>query len=245
MGDPARKFPFEALAKPPVQALAVIFDLEGFSTFFAQPDVQTYVPRFLNRVFECLTIAFEGGEAYWNKGDKSVSALAPPDHQKFLGDGALFLWHVGPGETLRVRQIMPLLNRLWNLKNNFAKVVDASSDAVPVTDLPRAIRFGIARGTVYELTRKENGATEYIGYCINLASRLQGYCKELGFIASARVGFSRDVLKKHGYIRVVAKKLRGFPKELVIVDRNEYKRLAEPLRKVLFDPAPEGERGDV
>ena len=164
--------------------------------------------------------------------------LAAPDHQKFLGDGALFLWRVGPGKSLAVPGIALLLNRLWNLKNGFGKVVKASLDVVPVTDLPRAIRFGIARGTVYELTRKDTGATEYIGYCINLASRLQGYCKEVGFIASARVGLSRDVLTKHGYMRVVAKKLRGFPKEIVIVDKSEYKGLPDAVRKELFDPAP-------
>jgi len=240
-----RRFPFESLAKPPFQALVVIFDLEGFSTFFAQPDVQTYMPRYLNRVFECTSIAFLGGKAYWSKADKAMAPLAAPDHEKFLGDGALFLWTVGPDATLRPTQIMPLLNRLWNLKQNFSKVVDACSDVVPVTDLPRAIRFGIARGSVYELTRKEAGGTEYLGYCINLASRLQSYCKELGFIASARVGFTREIVKKHGYIRVVAKKLRGFPKELVIVDQGEYKGLPAALRADLFDAAPQGERGDI
>lgn len=235
MGE-LRKFPFEVLAKPPTQALAVIFDLEGFSTFFAQPDVQNYVPRYLNRVFEALNIIFEGGNAYWKKKDKTITPLVAPDHAKFLGDGALFLWKVN--ETIEPRQLAPLLNRLYNLKSNFDQITNACADVVPVVDLPKAIRFGVARGTVYELTRKDGSGAEYIGYCINLASRLQNYCDQLGFIASARIGMSREACKRHGYLRVVATKLRGFQRELVIVDRDEYNELPADVRKELFAPAP-------
>jgi class 3 adenylate cyclase len=229
------KFPFESTAKPPQQALAVIFDLEGFSSFFAQPDVQTYMPRYLNRIFECLNIVFQGGTAYWIQNEK-YPALGAPDHAKFLGDGALFVWKVP--ETLAPAKIVSLTNRLFNLKTGFEKVVDACADVVPVVDLPRSIRFGLARGTVYELARRDKTGTEYIGYCINLASRLQGYCKDLGFIASARIGSTREVLKRHGYTRVVAKALRGFPRELVIVDKREYLRLPDTVREQLFEDAP-------
>jgi hypothetical protein len=33
---------------------------------------------------------------------------------------------------------------------------------------------------------------------------------------------------------VIAKKIKGFPKEVVIVDRQEYEELDPKLRKVLF-----------
>jgi len=128
-----------------------------------------------------------------------------------------------------------LVNRLWNLKNNFGKILSKCSDEVPVVDLPKKIRFGLAAGSVYKLTYEDSNKEEFIGYCINLASRLQAYCRDLGFIASARIGIPMSILKKHGYIKVVATKLKGFPKEIVIVDELEYKELEEKVRTELFE----------
>jgi class 3 adenylate cyclase len=237
---------FESTASAPVDALVVIFDLGGFSSFFSQPDAHLYVPKFLNRVFDSVTRNFEGGRDYWSEGldevARQMEALAKPDYDKFLGDGGLFLWSVGDNATLHPKKIMTLLNRLWNLKLGFARVVDACADVVPVVDLPRTIRFGIARGTAYQLKRRNTGETEYIGYCINLASRLQGYCKQLGFITSARINRTRETLGRHGYLRVVAKNLRGFPKEIVIVDQGEYNALADETRTQLFDALPSAEQ---
>ena len=91
-----------------------------------------------------------------------------------------------------------------------------------------------ARGGISELTSDEQSAKEYIGVCINLASRLQRYCPDLGFIASAKVDLRDQVLERHGYKRVIAKKIKGFPKEVVIVDRQEYEQLDSDVRKALF-----------
>lgn len=127
------------------------------------------------------------------------------------------------------------VNMLWNLKKYFGNVVKACSDDVPVVDLPQRIRFGITAGSVYKLTYSKSHATEYIGYCINLASRLQSYCRELGFIASARIDLPEKKLKKHGYQKVIAIDLKGFPREIVIVDKDEFKELSEEIKKDLFD----------
>lgn len=92
----------------------------------------------------------------------------------------------------------------------------------------------MARGTIYELTRASGTNKEYIGFCINLASRLQKYCADLGFILSARLGLPDEFVAKEGYTRVVATKIRGFPEEIVIVDKGEYEALPEDLRASLF-----------
>lgn len=127
-----------------------------------------------------------------------------------------------------------LCNRLWDFKEGFRKVNQACGE-IPVTNFPSKIRFGVARGGISELSC--NGqATEYIGVCINLASRLQHYCPDIGFIASARLDLRDQVLEKHGYQRVIAKKIKGFPKEVVIVDRKEYEGLDPSVRKALFQP---------
>lgn len=241
------KLIFEGTASQPQSALALLFDLEGFSQFFSQPDVQDYVPKFLNRIFDCISVCIDGGTAYW-KGKESrmpLPGVAKPAHVKFLGDGALYLWNTGeePGcldETTKIY----LLNRLWNLQSNFGVVLKAARDDVPVADVPRRIRFGFAQGTVYRLGYAgDGGESEYIGYCINLASRLQHYCRELGFIASARLGLPQDVLDENGYIKVVAKKLAGFPREVVVVDKDELKSLPAETRRDLFEDIAEGGGG--
>lgn len=43
-------FRFTGKASYPRNAVALLYDLEGFSRFFNQPDVQDYVPTFLNHV---------------------------------------------------------------------------------------------------------------------------------------------------------------------------------------------------
>lgn len=59
---------FKSEASPPTQALVLIFDLGGFSKFFAQPDVHQYVPKYLNRIFNCIDICINGGNQYWVEG---------------------------------------------------------------------------------------------------------------------------------------------------------------------------------
>jgi len=131
--------------------------------------------------------------------------------------------------------ITNLCNRLWNIQGFFDNIRKKCAEDIPVYELPQGIRFGLARGTVYELTNRKTRQHEYIGFCINLASRLQKYCSELDFIASARTEIPKSVLDKYGYIKIIATKLKGFPKEIVIVDKDEYARLAEEIKSDLFE----------
>jgi hypothetical protein len=94
--------------------------------------------------------------------------------------------------------------------------------------------FRRGSGSVYELQTQDSAASEYIGFSINLASRLQKYCPELGFIASARLMLSDREIARHGFIKVVATQLRGFPDEIVLIDRVEYEALSEDIRNRLF-----------
>jgi class 3 adenylate cyclase len=226
---------FTPKASRPKNGLALIFDLEGFSAFFNKPDVNDYVSRFLNHVFDAVSTVIEGGSAYWDRRIRKPDPLSlQPVHVKFLGDGALYVWTTKEGKDFSTSFITNLCNRIFNLKIWFDQVRTKCEDDVPVVDLPARIRFGVARGTVFELSHSGSRRREYIGFCINLASRLQSYCPELGFIASARVMIPATVLKKHGYIKVVATKLKGFPNELVLVDSAEFNNLAEARRLELF-----------
>ncbi|MFZ1665761.1 MAG: hypothetical protein WBO28_14585 [Flavobacteriales bacterium] len=227
---------FKPKASYPEEAIVVIFDLEGFSKFFSQPDVQYYVPKFINLVMEAFQICIDGGEAYWllDKDGKPEKYTPLPKHihSKFLGDGALFLWSY---KSLKHNQIVALVNRLYNLKLNFSHVIERATEIVPVVDIPKNIRFGIAAGSVYKLTYLNSNKEEYIGYSINLASRLQNYCRDVGFIFSGRLNMKSKELESYLYKKLAAKQLKGFPTEIVIVDKDDYESLSDDIKKDLFD----------
>ena len=152
-----------------------------------------------------------------------------------MGDGALYVVLPLAGESdFKTTTLSALCNRLWNLKKYFGIVVKKSLEHVHIVQLPRRIRFGLSHGSVYELKKPKTIAREYIGFCINLASRLQSYCRDLGFIASARLMIPDSDLKKHNYMKIIATQLKGFENELVVVDANEYKNLSEEIRDNFF-----------
>lgn len=227
---------FKAHASRAQNGIAVMFDLEGFSKFFNQPDVHEYIPVYLNKVIDAVETCFFGGELYWEVESKPLLPLHfLPIHRKFLGDGMLYVWSLaGVTDNSSATLVTLLCNRLWNLKNSFDALNRACSEAVPLLDLPPRIRFGVARGTIYELSVEKSSSKEYIGFCINLASRLQAYCGRLGFIASARLSVKESDLAKNEYIKVVATKIKGFPKEIVIVDKDEYADIPPDVKKDLF-----------
>ncbi|MCE7063156.1 hypothetical protein [Dyadobacter sp. CY343] len=206
---------FKHSAAHPEQAIVMIFDLEGFSKFFSQPDVQSYVPNYLNGVLEAVEIAVGGGHAYYlddsdnePPGTNDLSPLPRPIHKKFMGDGMLYIWRYHDFTAATKRN---LLNRLYNLQLHFSKVTLRVAEEVPVIDIPKRTRIGVSAGSIYKLTYSTSRRDEYIGYSINLASRLQNYCKGIGFIASARINASHQKLAESKYVRVVATQLRGFP----------------------------------
>jgi len=228
-------FNFTGKASHPMHAVALLYDLEGFSRFFNQPDVQDYVPAFLNHVSAAMGVNLFGGQAYWAHNATIDPLEVEVAHEKFTGDGALYILLPPAGASdFQPGTLQHLCNRLWTLKNRFDEVVRRALEQVPVVEVPRNIRFGLSRGSVYELHEAGTNASEYIGYSINLASRLQKYCPELGFIASARLKLPDREIARHGFIKVLATQLRGFPDEIVLVDREEYEALSDDTRNGLF-----------
>lgn len=212
----------------------MIFDLEGFSKFFSQPDVQDYVSKYINIVLEAVEVTYKGGTAYWNPKENTPNVytkLPAPIHSKFLGDGGLYIWRY---KDFNHTQIVYLVNRLYNLRLKFNEVVKKAMEEVPVVDIPKNIRFGISAGSVYKLNYTTNNREEYIGYSINLASRLQSYCREIGFIMSGRLNIKTNELEKNKYVKKVATSIKGFPQEIVIVDKASIENLEVELRDSLF-----------
>lgn len=227
---------FKPKASYPEQAIVMIFDLERFSKFFSQPDVQEYVPKYLNIILEAVDIVINGGNAYWLEGDEQYEELSKPlpqhIHSKFLGDGGLYIWRYN---DFTHQQIIILINRLFNLKLKFKKILERASEVIPVMDMPKNIRFGISAGSVYKLNYTNTRSEEFIGYSINLASRLQSYCRDIGFIFSGRLNVKSTELEKNHYTKKIAVKIKGFPKEYVIVDTYDYENLNAETQEELFE----------
>ncbi len=234
--DNNKKFMGFTAAERPTTGIAMIFDVAGFTTFFNKPDLQNYITKYLNHIIECVEMCIYGGIEYWT-GDAS-SELKPllviPNKRKFLGDGMLYIWEdIETDKKFTPSVKITLLNRLWNLQKYVSKINDELINDLPVADLPKALKFGLAQGTIYRLTETD-GTVDYIGPCINLASRLVKYCPDINFICSARLNFTHEVLKKHNWMRIIAKELRSFENDIVIIDPNDFKRISSDEKKRLF-----------
>lgn len=149
----------------PVSALAAIFDLEGFTKFCTQIDPQLTVPAFLDGFLKwlfkkiretCIKEELEEGYKIY---------LEPPFFSKFLGDGILFLWAMERKSETEINNIVSSCQRVsMHYPDQFLPTIrDKLSYA------PTALRCGIARGIVYSIGNGE----DFVGPCINLASRLQ------------------------------------------------------------------------
>lgn len=232
-----RKIKFEPEGLPPINAVVLVADLEGFSTFFTQPDVQLYVPKFLNKVFSGLDTAVSGGNASWLDAKYSpLQELPLPIHSKFLGDGALFIWKYGARTGgLSQTQLNDLIYRLYVFALQFPNFLDTFSDEIPLVDVPKRIRFGLASGSVYQLKRQESSEEEYVGYAINLAARLQNYCNSISMIYSARLDADHKELKSSGFVCKIAKKIKGFSKEKVYILEKDFDSIEKTYRNEIFE----------
>lgn len=230
------KFTGFTKANNPQLGLALVFDISGFTNFFNKPDLQYYITDYINHIVECIEINIWGGEAYWiPEPSKKISPLPiKPKMRKFLGDGMLYVWENDEKDTISNDDFkIKLLNRLWNLQLYFGNINNRLFEIIPIGDLPLTVKFGIAKGTIYKLTEKD-GTHDFIGPCINLASRLVKYCKEINFIASARLDISSNKITENGYFRIIAKELRSFENEIVLIDKKDYNKINKVDQTRLF-----------
>jgi class 3 adenylate cyclase len=149
-------------------ALAAIFDLEGFTSFCQQNDPYLVMPGFLDEflawVFKSI---FEHSVVERKEGETTLCGPLP-FYAKFLGDGVLFLWNISLSNnpSLVIGKIVSILRRICeDYKVTFVPSVGQSCNGEP----PETLRCGVARGQIFSIAKDE----EYIGPCINIAARIQ------------------------------------------------------------------------
>jgi len=148
-----------------IDAIAAVFDLEGFTRFCGQIEPQLSVPRFLSEFMNWLMGQLKE-ESVHKRHELGVLLYSPlPFFVKFMGDGLLVLWDASQMADARKRIVMMNCRGIClNYKSTFYQRISKS-----VVDPPPVLRCGLARGTVYSV----GNGTDFVGSCINMAARLQ------------------------------------------------------------------------
>ena len=213
-----------------VEALAVVLDLSGFTKFCNQVDPQLAVPAYLSQFMDWLFDRIKTGLTKTNYSDRKALWADLPFLSKFLGDGVLFLWNTrGMSENL----ICDMVSTLYEICDGYRHQFYPEIRKV-VASPPDTLRCGIARGRVFSV----GNGRDYIGHCINLASRLQKL--SLLTFCFPRRGFDvahcmRGTLRE----KVVGKRvaIRGiWESDLVWVIQEEYENLPDREKTLFGEP---------
>lgn len=212
-----------------VEALAVVFDLSGFTNFCGKVDPHLSVPEYLSNFLYWLfdEVRTEFTAKVYRKSKALWSEL--PFLAKFLGDGVLFLWDTSNMTETRICNIVvsPLCI-CREYRNTFHREIKTV-----VGSPPKVLRCGIARGGVFFVGNSQ----DYVGSCINIASRLQKL-SDLTFCFS-QTGFDieqdmEEVNRRNFVEKLVT--LRGIGEQLVWVLKKEFNNLPEKERELFRSP---------
>ena len=202
-------------------AIAAVFDLEGFTNFCKQIEPHLSVPVFLNLFLDWLMNQIRA-ELVHKTYDQGVALLGPlPFFVKFMGDGLLVLWDVSrPDENARRNIIITGREICLRYSRDFYPQLGAK-----VSDPPKVLRCGLARGTVYSV----GNGNDFVGSCINMAARIQKLPGTT--FAFNRRGISIDEPAADDFFktRLVVKKVgvRGIgDNELICILKSEFDSMA-------------------
>jgi class 3 adenylate cyclase len=212
-----------------IQALCAVFDLTGFTAFCGQPEsqlvVSEYLDAYLNWIFKELANQMKERETE----GKAVLWCRLPFFAKFLGDGLLFLWDtVGMTRTEMSILVLSVQNVLDEYRDTFLPKIKKCVSAPPP-----ALRCGIARGQIIAI----GNGDDFVGPCINIASRLQRL-GALSFAVSRRGMAFQDTdndFWKDFQLKRIA--LPGISQdELVYVRKKEFTALAPAEKSGFQEP---------
>jgi class 3 adenylate cyclase len=206
-----------------IEAVAAVFDLSGFTSFCNQVDAYLAIPSFLNSFFDWffssiiygLTDDEDGRTFFW---------ADLPIFVKFMGDGLLVVWNAqGMKDDQLCRLAATLYNVCFAYRQDFYPNIK-----VVVNKPPVVLRCGLARGKVFSV----GTGHDYIGHCINTASRLSGL-NPLTFCFPQR-GFPVQEYMPPEYAQLFVPKyvsVRGVGEnEVVWVVKEELDNLPERMR---------------
>ncbi len=214
----------------PIDSIAVIFDLEGFTSFCGQVDQHLVVPEYLGFFLRWLFSEIAASFAKEYKPEGVILWGKFPYFSKFTGDGVLFLWDTkGLGPASLGNIIVNLFRVCTAYVKEFYPRIEKEFNKTPMK-----LRCGIARGEVIAI----GGGKDFVGPCINLASRLQKI-SGLSFAFSRRGLDPYQCFSQTWQDKFVSKrvKIRGLSDdELVLICKDEYDVLPDNDKALFLNP---------
>jgi class 3 adenylate cyclase len=142
-----------------------------------------------------------------------------------MGDGLMILWDT---TSMQVPAISNIVASMANVCHEYQDLFLPSLKAT-YSDVPQRLRCGIARGHVYSV----GDGQDYVGPCINIASRLQ---KFLPNVVASRRGISITGESAPYFVTKMVN-IRGIgSSELVYINKHEFDQLSQEEKKVFKDP---------
>jgi class 3 adenylate cyclase len=202
--------------------------LEGFTEFCNQIDPHLVIPEYLHEFLSWLFESISSDFLQKNEGDEAVLWCQLPFFAKFMGDGVLFLWDTryqgygGIGNT-----VLALHDICDKYTTSFLPMIRQR-----VIKPPLKLRCGIARGQIISIGE----GRDFVGPCINAASRLQKI-GPFSFAFSKR-GFNLQRNfheKKQSNFILVKSPIRGIgEEELFFVRKKEFDALPDEDKENLL-----------
>ena len=212
--------------------IVVSFDLSGFSDFCNQADAHVTIPRFISGLFDELD-RFTMNALQTFLFGVSHKRIPAPRFIKYTGDGAILIWEA-PNGKFEEAFCTALVAAMRALQQQIVSSLPKWEEEWRVSRLPKAARFGIASGLVYPLkarseTLLDGEVIDYVGYCINLAVRLQNHCPELGFLVHNPVH-----PKLPGMTKLNALRMKGVRDEPVLAFDEDLQRISSGIFEQKF-----------
>ena len=156
------------------EAIVCFMDVRGFSNFARQQLGDVQVGKFIQGIFGLF--------------DRYVCARLPsPVHVKGVGDGLLTIWSPRPRSKDRIfffENLSVLLAQTFALHRTVADGRLAAETGLMVSEeAPKNLGFGIFAGPISQLPLvlpAGQNSIEFIGTAINIAARLQDFCRPSG-----------------------------------------------------------------
>jgi hypothetical protein len=213
--------------KETFEALAVIVDLKDFTVFCDQRDPHLVVPQFVKSFLEWLFERLRAQLLMEEEGNNVVLWSHLPFFGKFLGDGVLLLWDVTDMGGEAKRNIVESFDVICNdYETKFLPLLKQY-----ISTPPPKLRCGMAQGQVTSIA----DGRDFVGLCINIASRLQKLADGAFSFAFTQKGLEPEEGTEwyEGWdFRLIKIPIRGISKdELVYVPNSEFRKLSKNLKR--------------
>jgi len=213
--------------KETFEALAVIVDLKDFTLFCDQRDPHLVVPQFVKSFLEWLFDKLRAELLIEEAGNNVALWSHLPLFGKFLGDGVLLLWDVTDIGGEAKRSIVQSFDVICN--DYETKFLPSLKQHISMP--PPKLRCGMAQGQVTSIA----DGRDFVGLCINIASRLQKLADGAFSFAFTQKGLEpeegADWYESLDF-RLIKIPIRGISKdERVYVPNLEFRQLSKDLKR--------------